>query len=598
MSLDTVPFDSTYGAWQDGVPAGDQKERKLLNRIGTEFQRAKDYRAPWDTLFRTCWNFYIGRHWGARPKWKATPYENYVFSKTETILPLLTANRPTVHILPREPIYQEYAEHMQMLMRYLWDRLRMDGVVATATKNCLIFGKGFYYVYYDPDTGEICCESVDPTNIYVDRDATSIENARILIHVARMSVTEIVTRWPNSKGKFAVGAQTVEDQTIDKAPSPDTVIPYEVGFAYQDAAVTPGTTVRFERRDYDDFTDEDEMVQVLQVWIRDPSITMEKLLSPDGNVITDSQGNEIIAAKAKYPGGRLVIVAGNRVIEDMPNPYDHGRFPYVEQNCYTIPGEFWCMSLVQNLISPQRELNRTLAHIIDHQNIMGHGIWVADKGSGVTPEMITPKPGILIEKASRTEVRREDAPPLPAYIPQLLQHIRQAIDDISGIHQSFEGKKATNITAGVAITSLQEATFQRQAYLVRNLEDAIQQVGELILALAQQFYIEGKMVRVTNRETGEFKFISLTPDVIQSNWELVVAPGSTLPRNREARQAQAMELLKFKVFGPEDAIDWIDHPQADKIKEKIRKRQQMQYDMAMQGVDVEKAMAGGNGVMQ
>jgi len=528
-----------------------------------------------------------------RPSWKSSPVENYVFSKVETIIPILTDNRPTIHVLPRDPEFSEYAEHIHNLLGYHWDRLNMDDIVLEATKNSLIFGKGFYYTYWDYDIGDIACESVDPQNIFVDPMARSIKKCRYLVHVARMSVWDIINQWPDAAGKVEYGAQTVEE------PSPKTGwtsldrVSVHAGAAYADPSIPTGRVVPWVGARLDDVGQPDaESVQVLQFWIRDPSVTREPLMSRGGEQMTDAEGNKLFLENQKYPGGRHIVLAGDTIIHDGPNPFLHGEFPYVEQDCHKVPGEFWCVSVVQNLISPQMELNKALGQVIDNKNLMGNAQWVVSSDAGIKADQITAKPGLVIVKTRGSEVERVSPEALPSYIQEFIEGRKRSLDDISGVYDTTQGRKPTGITAGVAIESLQEAAATRLRALVRNLENAVRNVGQQWVGVAQQFYEDAKMVRVTDPDTGEFTFDSITPEMIQAQWEVQVAAGSTLPRSREVRQGQAVELFQLGVFDEEALLEWIQHPGRDKLLARIRARQEKALELAERGVSMNQALGG------
>ncbi len=600
IDASTLPGFIRGGIHGEGLPDPPKTDDELamLNRVHIMYEESKRHRSKWDAAWKKSWNFYVGKQWGQRAKWKASPIENYIFSKVETMLPILTDNRPRIHVLPREADYQEYAESMQRLVGYLWDRLNMDEIVVQVTKNVLIFGKGFYYTYWDPIEKEIAVENVDPQNIFVDKDATCINDCRYLIHVARMSKARILAQWPKAEGKFSPGARTVPDPVNKGGMSlEDEQWSWPAGNAYDAPGSVPGS-VPWMKSDLTSISSEDEMVQVLQVWIRDPSVLTEPLRGSGGKALKDKSGRELAAQFKKYPGGRHVIVAGNRVIHDDKNPYEHGFLPYVEQDCHKVPGEFWCISAVQNLISPQMELNKTLGQIIDNKNLMGNNQWVVDKRSGIKPHQINAKPGLVIEKNPGSEVERIEAKSLPSYIINFVDHAMLAMDRISGVSDITEGRKPTGITAGIAIESLQEAAQTRLRLLVRNLENAVKREGDQWMGLAQQFYKVGRMIRVTDPATGEFKFEDLNPDAIKARWELIIAAGSTLPRSREVRQAQAMELFAAKIFDEEEVLNWIDHPGRDKLVARLKAANTQRQDMAMAGVDLDKAMSGQGGVIQ
>lgn len=597
MSTYTTPGFSVPGASISAPPKKPQsdEERQIIAALLTLYDEARNHRSDWDRVWKKAWEFYVGKQWPLIPSWKADPVENFIHSKVETILPIMTDNRPTIHTLPREAKYQEYAKHLQSLFRYLWDRLGMDDVVLEVTKNTLIFGKGFYYSYWDYETAEIACVSVDPQNIYVDPLAKKVSDARYLIHVDRMSKWDILNMWPDAAGKFQTGAQTVPDPATKSIHPPgDMYTSVHVGQAYADPSIPTGSTVEWVRSGLQGFgTPEDETVQVLQYWIRDPSLTTEPLLDSKGKSVRDSKGNELFVEKRKYPGGRHIVVAGDRIIHDAANPFLHGEFPYVEQDCHRIPGEFWGISAVQHLLPIQRELNKTLGQLIDNRNLMGNNMWSVTSNSGITSGQIVSKPGLVIIRNPGSEVLPIQAPALPNYVPQLLDHAMLAMDRVSGVSDVTEGRKPTGITAGIAIESLQEAGQTRLRALVRNLENAIQRTGQQWVGICQQFYDSARTVRVTDNDTGQYYFETVTPDMIQAQWEIDVVAGSTLPRSREVRQGQAVELFQLGVFDAQALLEWIQHPGADEILARMKQQQQKQMEMMAMMGQMGQAFGGG-----
>lgn len=570
---------------QTADPPSEDEARKVAEVL-RHYENGVRVRQRWSGRWKKAWEYSIAAsQWGQRPSWKASPVENYIHSKVQHLLAMLTDNRPKIHVLPREPEYKDYSDDLQKLLDYLWYRQRMDTKIVEALNYAVHFGLGFLYPYWDYDTDEICTEVVSPYNLVVDEDATCIEDARYVGHVTRMSRDEILSRWPDAEGKFRPGTRTVADPREQEGFDPATGrVPSDVGYAYEDDSVAAGTLAPYVSAEMDGHMDEDDMVQVLQFWIRDHELVRKPMMTKGGPVL-DRNGDEVYTEEPRYPGGRHIIVAGNRVIHEGANPFLHRRTPYVEVGCYKIPGEFWHISFVHNLISPQKELNKTLGLILDSKNRMGAPQWLGDTNNGVTAEMLTGEPGLYIRKNPGTVLERLDPPPLPSYVINYLQLVKQAIDEISGVPDVSQGMKPSGISAGVAIESLQEAANTRNRLLVRNVENAIAELGEMWVSLAQQFYREPRTIRVTDQETGEFSFRTLQPEALAAQWEVFVAAGSTLPRNRDARQRQGAELLKMGVIDNEALLEYVEWPGKEKVLKKVREMQRMQMDLAMQGVD-------------
>lgn len=567
-----------YGDERIDPPKGS--EERLVRACLSMFESAQANRAKFTKLWPTIYNYYMGKHWGIRPSWKSSPVENHIFSKIETMLPILTDNRPKIDVLPRDSQYTEYAELLQQLLDHLWDKNDTDDVLVSACKNMLLYGKGFLYTYWDDEKNDICTESIDPECLYPDPAATSIRDARYLIHVAQMSRTDITTYWPGALGKVQRGSRVVPDPSEFKegrfndensGQTSGYEYPEEVGGAFT-------RIVPWVKADLSGYGDDDDMVQVLQFWVKDPELVEEPAKDEAGNILSFPDGKPILLAKRKYPGGRHIVMVGNRVVHDEINPFFHGQFPYVEINCHPVPGEFWPVSAAQNLLSPQRMLNKLNGQILDNAKLMGNAQWIVELGSGVTAEKITGQPGLVVQVNRGYKAERLPGTPLPNFIIQMVDMARASLDNISGVFDVTQGRKPSGITAGVAIEQLQEAAQTRLRLLVRNIENAIRNLGYQQIALAQQFYQEPRTIRIQD-DMGGYQFVELTPQMIQGQWEVVVAAGSTLPRSRESRMKEALDLFDRGIYDAEDVLNWIDHPGKDKVIQKIKMQQSMQAQL-------------------
>ncbi len=560
-------------------------EQKLIGRLVTMYEdgmrHKKKFTKPWRTVYR----FYNGEQWGILPEWMSDPCENQVFARIETMVPTLTDNEPRIDINARSFEYQQYADMLHAEVTYLWERLDMNELTPMVVKNMLLFGKGFYYTYWDPDEDEIVTETVDPQNIIPDPDATSVRDARYLIHVTRMSRAEILNLWPEARGKIQRGAMAVPDPEKFKGEVREQVhTNVNANYEYpEDVGGDFSRVVPWVKADLQEGARDDSMVQVLQFWIRDPEVITEPFKDPvTGHIMQDSDGNDIMVEKMKYPNGRLIIMAGDRVLHDGPNPYEHGEFPYVEMNCHSMSGEFWPVSAAQNLVSLQMTLNKLNQTLLDNARFNGNAQWVVDRTSGVKPHMLSARPGLVVEKNTPSSfVERLQAPPMPAYVMQMAEAMRSAIDAVSGIHDVTTGRKPSGITAGVAIESLQEASQTRLRLLVRNVEGAIRRLGKQWIGLMQQFYQDARTVRVTDDMTGQTMFYELTPEMIRAQWEIRVAAGSTLPQSREVRQREAIELGKLGYFDQAEVLRHIDHPGRAAVIRRVMEQRRMEQALML-----------------
>lgn len=569
------------------VPNYQDEDLRTLARLERMYREGKQYREEWSKNWKRGEEFYRGKQWGPRAQWKSTPQRNYIGSKTRTVQALLTDNRIRIQVMPRSSQFSDYAESMNRLVDYTWDDIGMDTVIDQGILTSLLFSKAFYYSYFDHSVRKICTELVDPRAIVVDPNATCIEDARFLCHSAMMSRSAILNRWPGAAEKLKGGVASHQDTLLPSFGSNPE--PAEVGTKLDsDGNATSGSTVYYRADSAGEAPG--DMIRTRQYWIRDEEMVEEPLIGPNGIAYTYPDGSPVYIQRYASFGGRHIIVAGNCIVHDGPNPFEHQEFPYVEHDCYKVPGEFWGISFVDDLIEVQRELNKTLAQIIDAKNFTANPMFKYLRSSQIKPQQIVAKPGLGIPVNSLADIEYIPPPNLPNYVLQLVEHAEMSLDRITGVNDVMEGRKPSGIQAGVAIEQLQEAGNTKIRYLARLMERAISKIGSQWVALARQYITEAQEIRVIDRETGNFQFIKVTPEMIRGEWDIFAVPGSSLPKSREARFRQALQAMQAGLFDQEAALEWLDHPSKEGVLARVRAIQAQQMQLAQ---EIDQTIGGG-----
>lgn len=587
---------SAAETWTPNI-TGDA-ERKMVNRLEKLYKAAAEHKGTRTGLWKKNYEFYRLKMWpDSMPAWKATPNIPMVQQKVETIVPIMTDSRPTVHMLPRDYRYTEFADTMQKLMEYEWDRMKMDEQVVLSTRNCLIKSDGFYQLDYDHDEKRPCSYVVDPENLYPDPYGTNMENLRYLVHEQMMSRDRIIRRWPKAKNKkMKVGATGREhEDPLEYKDLLPSMVDHIVGYQ------SDGTVTEFQEAPGADFPRTDDRIQVRQYWIRDPEMIEADLRDPmTGAPINDETGEIMKVVKPRYPGGRVIVVAGGAIIFDDKNPFWHRKFPYVKQPCYSLSNEFWSVALAECLLSLNEVSNKLLGQILDNAALMASGQWKATRQANIDVEMLTGEPGLVVEYDGGSQALVEKIPgtPLPSYVMNALDLALKLGDDASGVFDVTQGRKPVGITAGVAIEQLQEAAHTRIRLQVRNLENAIREWGEMVFAMHQQYMDGPRVIRVANEE-GQFEFLMVTPEMVRAQWELMVVAGSTLPRSRDQRQREAVELHREGMLDTQGALEWIRHPAAEKVVSRLREAERRRTQAQLAGapgpqMEPTNYMAGGD----
>jgi hypothetical protein len=230
-----------------------------------------------------------------------------------------------------------------------------------------------------------------------------------------------------------------------------------------------------------------------EVWYR-RWVRIKVLRTPDGRVVEYDPRNQdhVIAVQsgrvqlqeAMTSKVRLSWWIGPHLLADIPNPYKHGKIPYVpffgkREDLTGVP-----YGLIRLMKSLQDEINA--------RNTKMQWLLVAKR--------VTMTKGVADVNTTRNEAARPDAVHVldPAKIReggifkvetdfqlnaqqyQSLVDKREALKNVAGIYKAFEGQNG-NATSGRAIDSLVDQSTQTLAEINDNFRFARAAVGELLL---------------------------------------------------------------------------------------------------------------------
>lgn len=256
-------------------------------------------------------------------------------------------------------------------------------------------------------------------------------------------------------------------------------------------------------------------------------------------------------------GLHVVCTSDGIILEAQDNPYHEVglHLPYVPYTYGVMPGRLWGMGLIGQLRVPQYNRNLVRSMIIEHQNLMSFGKWVAPKGHGVPKTGFTSEPGEVIEyNPSLPAPDMKAPPPLPGYVLENVAMIDQEMQDIGAQQDATEAKAPSSVRSGVAIQLLQQKDREVLAIPRKRLWRSDKQAGEHILALIHAFYAETRTLEIVGPgrvfEVMDFKGADL-----QRKTTFRVFAESGFMDSRVARQQTIMDLIQIGLFDPKNPDD-------------------------------------------
>lgn len=281
-----------------------------------------------------------------------------------------------------------------------------------------------------------------------------------------------------------------------------------------------------------------------------------------------------------------------------------------------LPREFYGMGDVEQLLSPQMIFNKLVGYALDVLKLTGNPIWIVDNTSLVDTDNLFGQPGLVVEKAPGSDVRRLDGAQLQPYVLQLVDRMKSWFDEIGGQGETSEGNKPDGITAYSAISALQEAAQTRIRQKSRLLDTHLQEMGDLYLDLALQHKTAPEVYRITGNNNVSRYFKMHVEDVpmddggiqkkavvreygqnAQGQWVEPMEPkemmlsgklatqvttGSSLPFAKNDRATLAFNLFKAGAIDQPELLKSVDYPNWEAVWARVQERQMQQQQQSQQ----------------
>lgn len=517
-----------------------KKNTKDTQKLVTDrFDRARNFRVTnQDPIWERSYNNWKGDLDSTQYPWRSKLFIPWSFTVVETIIPKVFARDPKWRAVnrgepepqnPEEPVQQgnlristpDQATVVGKLLTYQWQRMGMRVKMYDYIKDSLMFSKGFAKVtwnfqtktntYMEPVVGkddEITfketkkskiehddpkVEIVDPFDIYVDPDATCLEDASYLIHRRISTMAELKDN-PNYKN-------------VDKIQKDSDTDPYTDKQSRFDDSIPPKDKHK-------------DQVEILEYWERD----------------------------------RLIVVANRSVVlRDTPNPYNHKKIPFVELDDYRDPHKFYGQSELSVIDPLQREINAIRNQRRDYDNLALNPVIRMVPGALRNPNSAVMAPGNVWMVSDLNSMDVFQLPQLQGTASDIEERTARdikmsvAIDEI-GIGLLPDNPQRRSATE---VVTAQSMAGKRFAIKIALLEEAVKQIGQLVFALNQQFLDEERVIQIVG-ERGAQEWIKLSPEDVRGDFFIDIETGSMLPKDEIAARQEAVQLLQYitPIIGP------------------------------------------------
>ena len=581
--------------WQSATPTlpkltfsdipSDEETRKV-GVVLDLFRKARDARKP--LYSRWVQNYYmmVNRYWAGmrrkRPDWLPAPEVAEIMPIAATISGWLTDQRPTPTCSPSalphdafSEMFNAMADDLEYTLQASYAANLEEREIKKAAWDSIVYGTSIFKTYWDSwlagGLGDATFCQVSPFNFYPDPQARSTEDGNYYIEARRMSLQELDRRYPGSYelfNKSRLGAGGLTD--LDEAPShSDMSATGGTTSGPTPAALSPSTTPNTSRpgsgRMDDDY---DPTVTVLECWVREHEIVP---------VVDARTGEETERASDEW---RLLVVANERLIMECSafDLWDHGRHPY-DRMPYIEMGEFWSLSLVEFLVSPQKAMNRILAALQHNIELTGNPILKQPKGMRT---QLVNRPGqtLPVGRGQADETGWLEPPALNVAMVQILEYYLKRMEAISGMSAVVKGNTPSGRNAQGVVDAVQEAAFVRIRDVLRNMEWALAGVFRKKADLIVSNYTTPRIVSIagprSERSSRALKgghFLIPTLDGrVPFAYQIIVDAGARSHTARSMREDRAIQLFTVGAIDEQALLADIEYPNAAEVSSRVEQK--------------------------
>ncbi|HKS74955.1 MAG TPA: hypothetical protein VJQ82_17240 [Terriglobales bacterium] len=563
-----------------------ENEQAVVEDVQDWYKKAQMSRMllEWDWLLSR--GFYLGHQWmdfnpgtaAIEPLFDHASLEerashttvNLIEESMELVCAAVTQNRPDVSFsgLTSREIDQAAAKEARAINDHCDREFCDEQQLRDMVNNALTSTTCFLYQYWDPDkkewvptfdnqgnitgmkklpVGGIREEIVPCWYIYPDPKAKSWAHCGRLCHVLIRDQNELIDEY----GDVAKGVEP------DTYSTPAGFIESRLDWLNRDFGQSTFNTIK-------------NAVTVYSVWDR-PGYSK------------------------RFPKGRHIVVAGNKVLRYEEWPYDDDQFPFLPLGFLNVDHTLWARNNVSKVRDLQIKYNRVYSRIMNRlQNDKLTLLMQRGAESGPDAYEGDEQKEVIYYNLGAQQPAFQAPPPINPEWFTYLAAIKTDLQEMTGARDVSRGIIPNGVTAAQAIQMLQAANASQLSGFLGNIERWVecraQRRGDLYAQFARgipQLMGINEMGDYAQNMESVMAFRALRGG---GKTRCIVTPGSAKPNSPDAQNERIMEWFKAGMFGP--IVDpmsaiaaWkaMDHSKADQVVEYlIQMRQQMLQEQQAQ----------------
>jgi len=466
---------------------------ELVAEVNKDFAERRKERLSYERQWQLNMNFLSGNQYcfingrgdiasdGKTYFWQNRSVFNHIAPIIESRLAKFSRIEPTVSVRPKTDDDKDVvsATLSEMIISETFKRVNVEEVVRKVTSWSETCGTGFYKIVWDNQggnkigsadgvdvfEGDVKIIAVSPFEIFPDNlYASSLTECKSLIHARVMTAMEV-------KEKYGV---TVLGGDVD--------------------------VYSLEKADKTNLNGEDEIIK---------------------NAVTVIERYE--KPSSKHPNGRLITIAGDKLLYAGELPYLNGKngqreFPFVRQISLEATGNFFGVSVVERLIPVQRAFNAVKNRKHEFLNRLSMGILTVEDGSvdvdDLSEDGLSPGKVLVYRQGAKAPEMMSDMT-MPDEFNQEEDRLINEFVIVSGVSDVSSSSSNAALTSGTALEILVEQDNSRLLATAENVRNSYLELARQTIRLFAQFTSGVRAVK--NTVDGKTKVYYADGNAVQSD---------------------------------------------------------------------------------
>ncbi|MBQ3494426.1 MAG: hypothetical protein IJA69_03330, partial [Clostridia bacterium] len=511
-------------------------EQDIVQKVQEDFKKRQNDRKSFEAKWLLSMNFLVGNQYCSigysndieeydkQYFWQEKEVYNHIAPTIEARLAKLQRVRPKMSVIPASGDESDIktAKISKKIINTIYNRSEMSKLISQASKWSEVCGTSFYKISWNNNCGTLLSKGDEnvhlgdvelmvcsPFEIFPDSNCNeNIDDCQSIIHAKAYHVDEIEKLWGVKVVGEDVNVYSLENSSVGLG-----------GLGYMASAS-----------------------KVISDTKQNHAVVIEKYEKPTKS----------------YPNGRLVIVAGDKLLYCGELPYinrENGQrgFPFAKQHCISTTGCFWGTGIVERLIPIQRGYNAVKNRKHEFLNRISMGVLTVEDGSvdleNLEEEGLSPGK-ILVYRQGSNIPKFMSANSVPTDFAREEEALLSEFMVISGISDSLRSQTAYANMSGVALQLLIEQDDTRISCTTESIKEATKQVASQILRLYKQFAKVPRLFKIMGIN-GDMEVMYFSSSDISSD-DVVFETDTELTESLAQRRSMVFELLNAGLLHDEN----------------------------------------------